>query len=376
MVRLSYDKERVARAKDLRTRWYNGEKTERTPFTYGVPSDVTGVWQQGCPYNFREVITDSVKAVEGFMLSIQHQFDTFPDCDYIPLFNPFYLGEGILAAMYGAEQYIVDDNPPYTNNRLYRDIYDAQKLNNDFEIEKTEWGVKLKEHVVRFTEAAGGEIPVGVADYQSPYGTATKLIPNEELMLAMYDAPDLVHNFLSVITNGIIKLVEAMERWIGRENLAHNPTNPIPGKCGIILWDDYVSVLNPALHTEFCAPYNKKLYDRFGRGHLHTCGPYFPSFIDACLECGPRSMDASIMRGQGKSREDMAAFLKITSKKNIRLFGGLKLNDKSIFEKGSYEADDELLADFIRGGYFPASGGSYEDGLRFAEKINRIDQGL
>ena len=373
MIKLRYDKERVAKAKDLRLRWHKGEKTERVPFVYTVTPNVTGAWLPGCPYNFMEFVSDPVKAVEGNILSIQHHFDTFPDCDYLPAMNLFYFGEGILASMYGAEQYVVESNPPFTKGRRYKNIYETREIDNNFEVEKTEWGAKLKEHMERFVCETNGEIPLNVADYQSPYGTATKLLPNEELMMAMYDAPELVHNFLATIAEGIVKLVEAMNNWVGAENIVCNITLPIPGECGIILWDDYVSVLNPELHKKFCAPYNKKLFELFGGGHLHTCGPYFPNFIDACLACEPDSLDISIMRGQSKKKADMLSFLEIIEKRNLRLFGSLTMNEKSMFDDGSYEADDTLLTKFVRGGYMPSNGGSYEKGLQFKETIEHID---
>ena len=164
-----------------------------------------------------------------------------------------------------------------------------------------------------------------------------------------------------------------MERWVGPENLVKNIHVPIPGKAGIILWDDYISVLSPDLHTEFCAPCNKRLYKKYGQGHLHTCGPYFPGYINAALACEPRSMDTSIMRGFGKTREDLINFRKITQEKNILLFGKIMINDISIFEKGGQEADDELLTMFIKGGCMPASDGTYEKGVKFREFIDRVD---
>ncbi|MCL2833383.1 MAG: hypothetical protein FWD78_09465 [Treponema sp.] len=374
-AQIKFDRERVAQARDLRRRWYDNEKIERTPFVYTAgPAKTKSYWRPGNPYTISEMIADSSKAVEAAILMNQYHFDTFPDCDYLPVMSLGYLGEGILPAMYGAKQYITEKNPPFTEGRLFKDIYEAQKLSNDLDFEDTEWGKILKEHITRFIDATKGEIPVAVADHQSPYGLATKLVPNEELMYAMYDAPELVHNFLDVITDGIIKLVETMERWIGPENLAMNPNNPIPGKGGIIIWDDFISVLNPAQHIEFCVPCNKKLFKRFGRGHLHTCGPYFPGFINACIACEPRSMDVSIMRGMGKTREDLIGFLHITKEKNIRLFGKLAINDSSIFEKGTHkEADYELLSMFVKNGYLPVNEGRYEDGIKFKETVARID---
>ena len=373
MKELHYDKDRVAQARDLRARWYKGEKTGRTPFIFNVPAPVSNGWLAANPYSFREIIADSAKAVEGNILSIQHQLETFPDCDYLPMMNTFYFGEGILASMYGAEQQIEENVPPFTKGRFFKDIRDAQRIHNNFDVEATEWGAKLKEHTQRFVEATRGEIPVGVADYQSPYGTATKLLPNEELMLAMYDEPELLDNFLTVVTDGIIKLIAAMERWVGPECVARNHANPIPGEPGVILWDDYISVITPELHAKHCAPHNKRLFARYGTGHLHTCGPYFPSYIDACLASEPRSMDVTIMRGFGKTREDLFRFCEIATQNNILLLAGWMLvYENSVFEKGAVHADDDLWAAYVRGGHMPMASGSFEDGIKFKETVNRL----
>jgi len=373
MNELHYDRERLARARDLRARWYRGEKTGRVPFVFNVNAPCHNAWLAANPHSFREVITDSAKAVEANMLAIQHQLENFPDCEFLPIMNTFYFGEGILASMYGAEQQIEENVPPFTKGRFFKDIHDAQRIHNDFEVEATEWGAKLREHTQRFVEATRGEIPVGVADYQSPYGTATKLLPNEELMLAMYDEPELLNNFLTVVTDGIIKLIGAMERWVGPECVARNHANPIPGEPGVSLWDDYISVLTPELHAKHCAPHNKRLFAHYGKGHLHTCGPYFPSYIDACLASEPRSLDVAIMRDATKTRADMLRFCEITAENNIRVIAhGLDTNDRSVFEGGSVRADEELFAAYVRGGHMPMASGSFEDGITFKETVNRL----
>ena len=372
MKKLNYSKDRLAEARDIRERWYNHEPVERLPFSFSVNAPFANSWMGGNPYNFKEMCDSSKKAVEGIILSMQHQFDTFPDCDYLPAMILFYMGEGILASLYGAKQLVVERDPPYTEGRLFVDIYEAQNLSNDFEIEDTEWGKKLKEHVECFMDATNGEIPVGPPDYQSPYGTATKLMPNEELMIAMYDEPELVHNFLQHVTDGIIKLTEAMEKWVGPGLYAKNLSNAIPGKCGFMIWDDYISVLTPSLHTEFCAPQNRRLYKKYGGGHLHTCGPYFPGYIDACLACSPDSMDVSIMRGMGKTREDMLTFVDITKKHDIRLFGNISTNDVHVFNDAWKNPDDEMFFTFINGGWMPNGSGTYEEGLMFKDKIMNI----
>jgi len=371
--KLNFSKDRVAEAMDIRERWYAGEKTERTPFVFTVTPEKSCSYVSANPYNFIEMCGDADKAVEGQLIGMQHQFDTFPDCDYLPVMVLHYFGQGILASMYGAKQLIVEKDPPFTEGRLFNDIYETERMDNDFDIEKTEWGRMLKEHVERFVDATDGQVPVGPPDYQSPYGTATKLMPNEELMMAMYDEPELTRKFLGKVTDGIIKLSDTMEKWAGKGNYAHNQSNPIPGKCGIIIWDDYISVITPELHKEFCAPCNRKLYERYGSGHLHTCGPYFPGYIDACFECLPRSMDVSIMRGMGKTKKDMLEFLSLTEKKGLRLFGALTANDESVFNEPWEQPDNGMIERFARGGWMPAAGGSEEEGAAFKKTVEDID---
>jgi len=374
---LNYNKERVAEAYDLRLRWYKGEKTERIPFTFTVmPEKTTGMVAPGNPYNFKEMCEDTKKAVDGIISSMQYQFDNFSDCDYLPVMNTSYLGQGILAAIYGSEQVLDENYPPFSNRRYFNDIYEAAELSNDFDFAETKWGRILKEHIECFVDSTSGQIPVGVADYQSPYGTATKLMPNEELMLAMYDEPELVHKFFEKVTEGIIKLVRAMESWVGAENIAHNVSNPIPGECGLSLWDDYISVITPDLHMEFCRPCNIKLFEIFGKGHLHTCGPYFPKYIDACIACSPRSMDTGIMRGFGKTKEDMLEFLRIAGENDILIFGSLDTNDVHIFNDEWKKPEPSFVEEFIKGGYMPSGAGTYEEGLAFCDMITNINNKL
>ena len=367
MKKLIYSKDRLAEARELRKRWYTGEDIPRTPFVFTVNGHVA-------PYSHIEMCQDGKKATEVFIASFQHQFDTFPDCDFLPVMHYGHLGQAILASMYGAKQLLDEHYPPFTEGRVFKDIYETEAMSNDFEVEDTEWGKKLKEHLEIFIEATDGQMPLCVADYQSPYGTATKLLPDVELMIAMYDEPELFHKLMSTVTDGIIKLIHAMEKWAGPEIFTHNMYNPIPGACGLSMWDDYISVITPALHQEFCVPYNLKLFELFGYGHLHTCGPLFPGFIDSCLACKPRSMDIIILRGTGRSKEDLINLFELTSKAGVLLFGELNYNEVSLFDPHFKNTDDEFLFQSIPKGYLPSSSGSYEEGLAFAEKIKKFDE--
>jgi uroporphyrinogen-III decarboxylase len=353
---LKIDKDRIAEARDRCTKYYNKQKVDRLPFRYysGTPK---------CPsYTYGDIIRDPDKMIERTIAQINAQTESFPDTDYLPSLGLAHLGEGVLASMFGAEQYVVEDNPPFTNGRVMQNIYDLKKLPRKINPAEDGWGPKVKELCEKFLDAVQGEIPVGVIDHQSPYGTATKICDNEELMLAMYDEPEMVHEFFDIVTTAIEDTIDAMEQWCGSECFVKNEALPVPGKNGVIIWDDYISVITPELHKQFCAPYNRRLYEKYGYGHLHTCGPYFPGYIDACLNCKPLSMDIAIMRGFARSKEDILEFRRVTREAGVILMGSPDYTSNHIFDAKWGEKDDDYLRSMADGGLFYSEWGAPENG--------------
>lgn len=356
-------KDRIAEAQQRLLALYEGRETDQIPFSFSVEAECCEAWMPGNNYNFETLIRDPDKAIEGQILSINWQTDHFPDSDLLPMFKTFYLGEGIVPSMFGAKQLVVPNDPPYTEGRILESIYDVEKLPLRIDPLHDGWGKMLKDVTTKFLHATNCQVPVEINDHQSPYGVATKLIGNEDLIFAMYDEPALVHKLMGICTQAIIDCADAMISYCGKENVVLNPTIGIPGYDSIILWDDYISVLTPELHSEFCQPYNNKIYERFGRGHLHTCGPYFPGFIDAALACKPISMDISFMRGLAKPISDMVTFRRITKENGIILNGGLSTCEVSSFENTAMQPVTKEIFDIMKdGGLIWREGGSKEYG--------------
>jgi len=368
---LKIDRDRIAEARDRCTKYYHKQNVDRLPFRYysGTPD---------CPsYSMGDIIRDVDKLIEKTIAAINAQTESFPDTDYLPYLGMAHLGQGIVASMFGAEQYVVEDNPPFTEGRLMRNIYDLPKLPRRINPETDGWGPKLKETCEKFLDAVNCEIPVLVSDHQSPYGTATKICDNEEYLLAMYDEPEMVREFMDIVTTGIEDTVDAMEKWCGIENLVKNEVVAVPGgKNGLIIWDDYISVITPSLHTEFCAPYNRRLYKKYGSGHLHTCGPYFPGYLDACIACGPLSLDITIMRGMARSKEDIIEFRRETKKAGIILIGSPDYTSKHIFDAEWGAKDDEYLRFMADGGLFYSEWGAKEDGAERTKRWHDLTRDL
>lgn len=356
-INLKPYRDRIEQAKERVSLWHNRKPADRPPFLFTASGFQS-------PYTKGEQANDQSKAVDHALLEIKYQLENFPDTDYIPFFKLPYLGEGVIPSMFGAEQHVVENNPPFTKGRILDSINDLDKLPVRIDPEKDGWGPRIKEALEIFLDATGGEIPVGVVDHQSPYGIGTKLLGNEELMLAMYDEPELVHRFLDICRQATEDVIAAMEKWAGDPDLiVKNYRIPLKDG-GIIIWDDYISVITPSLHKEFSVPVNNRLFKKYGRGHLHTCGPYFPGFIDAVLEHDASTIDMVITRGMVRLEDDFRLLKEQALRTDIRLFGDPWVNDVHIHsqnytKKPGREFIKEMVSD---GAVFLTSCGTAEEG--------------
>ena len=364
--RINYSKEALSEAKARRIAWREGRKSDRIPTSFML---------SGAPnlYSIRECVEDADKAVEQAAKMIAHQLENFPEGDALPLFNLSHLGEGLIPSMFGAEQYVVEHNPPYTNGRVIMDLErDLPRLARAIDPERDGWGPRAREATEKFLDATGGDFPVSNVDIQSPYGVATKIVDNEALMIAMYDAPELVHELFAIVTQAIIDTTRAMSRWAG-DSLAMNVQDPLPGG-GITIYDDYISVITPALSMELCYPYNMRIFEEFGNGHLHTCGPYFEGYIDAVLKHHPVSIDISCMRGLlTKSRADMLALKRACTALGVRVCGSLTAHPTSQYDTADHVPyDDRFLTEMGGDGLLLWSeGGDRDYGLECLEAAKR-----
>lgn len=354
-----YQKNRISEAKERIKAWRNGEKSDRIPFIFD-PIDMPD------RYSIGEKITNTGKAVESMLDEINYKLEQFPDSDYVPYFNLGYLGQQVIPSMFGVKQVIFEDRKPFAVGRVINDLEnDLPKLPERIDPDNDGLGPTLREVVIKCLDACDGEIPVRVCDHQSPYGIASKLMDNTDLMYALYDTPDLVHKLINICTNAIADVLLSMEQWAGNpEMVVRSSIEPYTGG-GVVLFDDYVSVITPNLAKEFCAPYNNRLFKRFGKGHLHTCGPYFPGYINAVIKSEPASIDINRLRGNTRKFEDMLLLKKISCETGIKLHGRVKCDDRKV--------DLEYVRILAKGGgLFWHDSGRSEKGLEYLDMAKKV----
>ena len=118
---------------------------------------------------------------------------------------------------------------------------------------------KLKEHVHIYHP-----------DLQGPMDIC-EVLWGSDLFLDVNDCPELVLDFLDLITETYIKF---MEKWTEivpfRGDFAVHWG--LVHRGNIMLRDDSAMNFSPAMYEKFIKPFDRKLFDEFGGGALHFCG--------------------------------------------------------------------------------------------------------
>jgi uroporphyrinogen decarboxylase len=136
---------------------------------------------------------------------------------------------------------------------LFRDFYPRMELKRK----------ELEEHYDLLGE--DGIARCGVPNFQGgPYQAAQVMFGTEKLIYATLDNPDWVHEFLEIILERKLEYVEEQLRY-AKVDLVET------GGGG-----SSDTIISPAIHREFCLPYDKRLHDAIHSIGLpvtyHTCG--------------------------------------------------------------------------------------------------------
>ena len=182
-------------------------------------------------------------------------------------------GPAIVPSIFGSD-FIVDKNTTWVNgfhssikikdliNRGIPDI-NTGLCSRSFETQAffknylTESGLEKLMHIVQ-------------TDTQGPFDIA-EMIWGAEIYYAMCDEPDLVHEFMSLITETIILYIKQL-KINTNEPLSdiYHWWYKVPAAVRIV--DDVSTNLSPEMYSEFVKPYNEKVFNAFGSGYMHYCG--------------------------------------------------------------------------------------------------------
>jgi len=187
-------------------------------------------------------------------------------------------GIGILPSLFGARCRIINNNMPWVEHMELDEIRKAAgkgvpDLNqalvkrvldtHHYYLEKLK-GYPKCFRCVRITQP----------DLQGPFDIAHLLIGND-VFLGVVDYPDLVHELLDVVTDTYIAFRKKVDPLL-TDRTGDGAVYLHGCMCGgkVLLKDDTAIInLSEEMHRSFSKAYNDRIFEAFGGGSMHYCGP-------------------------------------------------------------------------------------------------------
>ena len=285
-------RDELMRRKDLIRRLWAGQPIARIPVDVRVSATPKG-------YSVREQFQDGEKQLEVALAAARASWELAPSSDGIPAMRPD-VGCSCLASAFGAE-YFWGDSPNQTPG-IKDKILNLDGLADQVsplpcpDPHRDGWLPEGLRRIHRFAEAGEGFIPVSLLDPAGGVNVAADLMGMTELMLAFYDQPQAVHALLGKIQDLYAATIRAgIQAAGGEQNIT---TTDFPdmwypeGRKGHVS-DDISAGFGPDIYAEFSAPYHARIFQEFGAGGLHNCGPNPCHAAYVAHPLSPRSLDLS-----------------------------------------------------------------------------------
>jgi hypothetical protein len=187
-------------------------------------------------------------------------------------------GIGILSSLFGARCRIINDNMPWVEHMepgalraaVGKGVPDLDQAlgarvlgTYRFYLEKLK-GYPKCYRCVRITQP----------DLQGPFDIAHLLMGND-VFFSVVDEPDLVHELLAVVTETYIAFRNLIDPLL--TDRAGDGAVYLHGCLfgGMVLIKDDTAIINLSeqMHRSFSKAYNDRIFEAFGGGSLHYCGP-------------------------------------------------------------------------------------------------------
>jgi hypothetical protein len=267
---LEIDHEKIEQLKAQRRRLWNYQQVDH------IPVDV-----EIYPHYWSEEFT-ARRRFEEFGVwfqcnveAVQKSLATLPD-DYIPWVHFLSRGSVSIASMFGAEVHW-GSNPhqdPFVKPVISEiaQVYELSQPDphrDGIMPENLEW---VREFAKRFPP----DVYISTMDLEGPLALAEMLMGSMLLYTGLKRDPQAIHHLLDLTTRTLIACEEAViEAAGGLERLTSINDHPVwqPEWCKGAVQDDICANISPAMFKEFSIPYNNRIYERWGGGLLHNCGP-------------------------------------------------------------------------------------------------------
>jgi len=295
--------------------------------------------------------------------------------DLVPYFMPWF-GTGVLASAFGCEIRLPaapDDDPAVAGPCLHSPADVARlKMPDPY---RDGWMPRVLAAIDY--ARAHSDLPVGLTDMQGPLDTAGQMCGQQQLYLWMYEEPAAVHALFEVITAAFIEWVKVQKKHIGEPLDRSNGLQGVGASpIGVFEADDDMVMIGPRLYREFVVPHLSRIFDAFGGGSIHFCGPGY-HHLEGILEVkNVRVVNNSVL---GKFKEFGQFKRRLGNRVTVQLQDSAPLDPESYYRKLFAEVDDlrglmiacfasDSLALSEDGGYVPVK----RDPLDVARRIVKV----
>lgn len=263
-----FDK-RLAKVKTKTDDVFAFKKVERPPFI--VNSAL--YWVFGLdPETFPADYFDDPAVMTNFQERTYYDQVKEIDDDFVPYLMPWF-GTVVTASAFGCKVEFKPKLDPAANPRYYP-IQRPEDIKSLAIPDPEKDGLMPK--VLKYIKymKANSFLPVGITDFQGPLTTANQLIGYDKLIYLMFDYPNLMHELMEKVTEGLIRWVKKQKEIIGEPpHECISDQQVYLGKhAGIWFSDDDAVLMSPETYREFVVPYNSRILTEFGGGIVHYCG--------------------------------------------------------------------------------------------------------
>jgi hypothetical protein len=274
-LQVSSVKDRLAERQEMFRKLWRGEALPRIPvcLRLNLPTD----------HSIRESFLDGDKQLERELRNALGEWELGDYTDAIPAMRPD-VGCSCLATAFGAKYYWGDseDQTPGVKEYVLQPAGEQEDLDELVDrlakpdIHASRWLREGFSRIRKFAEAGEGVIPVSLLDAAGGVNVAADLLGMTCLMESFYLHPGALHKLLKIIQQLYLDVIaEGLKAAGGEGNITTTDFVDLwfpEGRKGHVS-DDISANISPALYNEFCGPYHDIIFEAYGAGGLHNCGP-------------------------------------------------------------------------------------------------------
>lgn len=273
----------IAKQRNIKRRLWNGEYDLKNPvIRIGWP--YKGATNQDPVRRVHDPESDVLTNLENVRYQIEclkASAEVGYVLDNCPAFNMIHFGTGPLATAFGAEMILREGLQPAFEPVVHTHE-EAMRLKKP-DLFKDGLCPQILERIQYYNEATQGKIILTPCDAAGPWSIATSIWHYEDILEAIYTAPQAVHSLLDMVTECLIEWWNIQEAYIGRWGRAHSSYSVFSPR-GVMIGDDCLVTVSPQIWEEFFMPYNNRLSREYGNFITYHCCMRYDTHFESIIK--------------------------------------------------------------------------------------------